>query len=150
MNKNKIIGIALILTAIIIVILCIHDRLTVPGKKEEPTINQTIPEETENNWDGESVEIDMAINYDLGTCGLNEEVLSKIDYDTSAMSENMQLYLISQYDIGNVEKVIWDGIAILDYTGKKIELTFDIIADEECVVQCIYDQYSKEWSFYKL
>ena len=90
------------------------------------------------------------MNENLGGCGLDEEVLEKIDQDTSGMTEKMQQYLYSEYEISDVTEAEWDGLATIDYRNKKVEFVLDISASENCSIQCIYDQKEKAWGFYRL
>lgn len=118
----------------------------VSEKKEEYTIQR----EEKPEWDGESVSLGKDLNYDLGSCGLADEILEMIDHDTDTMTEQMQLYLLSEYEISDVRRVEWDGLATVDYMNSKVEVTLDVAASTDCVVQCLYDQEGKKWSFYRL
>lgn len=161
-NNKKIVGIVLIISALLILILYLfsesRNKSVNDGYKEsdqteitrEATENTGESEiQTQEEWDGDSVGLDTNFNNDFGDCGLDPEILNKIDHSTDQLSEEVQLYLYSNYDIGNVESLNWDGIATIDYINKKVELTFDVDADTNCVVQCVYNQTAKTWSFYK-
>lgn len=104
----------------------------------------------EQEWDGESVKSDFVMNENLGGCGLDDEVLEKIDYDTSGMTEKMQQYLYSEYEISDVREAEWDGLATIDYRNRRVEFVLDIAASQNCAIQCIYDQKEKTWGFYRL
>ena len=117
-----------------------------PVKKEEYEIQQ---EDIEPEWDGDSVALGKELNYDMGDFGLPQEVLEKIDNDTGNMAEQMQLYLLSEYEISDMRNAEWDGLVTLDYATHKVEITFDVTASMDCTVQCIYDEEMKPWSFYK-
>lgn len=116
------------------------------AKKEEYTIQQ---DDKVPQWDGDSVALGKVLNYEIGDFDLPEEVLAKIDHDTALMAEQMQLYLLSEYEISDVRNVEWDGLVTLDYITHKVALTFDVTASADCTVQCIYEQEMKQWSFYK-
>ena len=107
-------------------------------------------QQKEQVWDGDSVKSDFVMNENLGGCGLDEEVLEKIDQDTSGMTEKMQQYLYSEYEISDVTEAEWDGLATIDYRNKRVEFILDISASENCSIQCIYDQKEKAWGFYRL
>lgn len=107
-------------------------------------------QQEEQGWDGDSVKSDFVMNENLGGCRLDEEVLEKIDQDISGMTEKMQQYLYSEYEISDVTEAEWDGLAMIDYRNKRVEFVLDISASENCSVQCIYDQKEKTWGFYRL
>lgn len=123
---------------------------TSDSENSQPTGNTEETQQEEQEWDGDSVKSDFVINEGLGGCGLDEEVLEKIDQDTSGMTEKMQQYLYSEFEISDVTEAEWDGLATIDYRNKRVEFILDISASENCSVQCIYDQKEKTWGFYRL
>ena len=150
--KQKHLGIIAILASILLIGFSIyqymgHDKKVSEDKNEKTFVTQSDQEE---EWDGDSVGLDLNYNEQLGDFGLNEEVLSLIDHHTDSLSDEMQMYLMSKYDIGSIESVSWDGLVTIDYINKIVKISFDINANENCTVQCAYSQNEESWNFIKL
>lgn len=132
-----------------------QETYSIKDKTSDNESSQTIEnteeiQQEEQEWDGDSVKSDFVMNENLGGCGLDEEVLEKIDHDTSGMTEKMQQYLYSVYEISDVREAEWDGLATIDYRNSRVEFVLDVAASEDCAIQCIYDQKEKTWGFYRL
>lgn len=121
---------------------------------ETSETSETIDQEdssAETTWDGDSVALDADLNTSLfDDLGLDKEVLNAINDDTETLSEQLQLYLQSSYDITNITSLEWDGLCTFDYINQQVQITFDVHGSTDCGIQCIYNQTENRWSFNKL
>lgn len=147
--KKKKVGILLIVLSVVIVGFYMYQWVS-PEKESKKSQEKNIEDTNQKNenWDGDSVDSDYTVNENL-ECKLNDEVLERIGGTTSVLTEKLQLYLISEHDIGNIETLKWDGLVLLDYNNNLIELSFKVKGQDNCIVKCIYANQSGEWSFYK-
>ena len=110
---------------------------------ESTKTNKSADGKNDSDYKGETERTNI---YDNGFSikGLNEEVLTLVDNDTSGMQKSVQKALFDN-GFSNYKDASFEDYVEIDYSKKTVTINLVVNANKEVSMDVIYDRESKKW-----